>query len=160
MEICFRAGDVAQKCFIVVRAWLAAGLAGALCIDLYLSATQVLFFHGSVAALQMWFASNLFGRAAFTYGATGAWLGFMLHLVVSLGWAAVFVGLMKLFPRAGRVTIAAGVVFGIMVFSVMTFVIVPLDAAPKGSMSLVDVVNGLIATTLFFGIPIAVVSRA
>ena len=87
-------------------------------------------------------ASGVLGDAAARGGAGAAVLGAMLHGAVACGWALVFIGVRRWWPAfdralqrpAGRV--AAGLLFGMMVWLVMDLAVLPLTRArptPIGS---------------------------
>ena len=143
------------------RAIVIAGVAGAVAINLYLIVAEVVVLHGaSVIAISQWDASNALGAAAFGGGVATALLGFVMHLVVSTAWAAIFMTIAIRFPYVVTHPFASGVIFGAAVMCVMIFLVVPLGHAPHGHISLAGWIDRAVAHTIFFGVPVAwVVSR-
>ncbi|MDB5095321.1 MAG: hypothetical protein JWO85_3422, partial [Candidatus Eremiobacteraeota bacterium] len=135
-----------------------AGAAGAVAINLYLIVSLVWVLHvTTVRALWQWDAANLLGVAAFRASGAVELVGISLHVAVSLAWAAAFALLLERNQAVARQSIAAGAVFGVVVWAVMQFVVVPLGRAPVPRLTMPGVVNGLIAHAIFFGIPVALI---
>jgi hypothetical protein len=76
-------------------------------------------------------ASGLRGGIALDGGTSASALGFVLQLAMGVVIAAVY-GLASLWmPILGRMWIAGGMVYGVGVFVFMTYVVLPLSAAPS-----------------------------
>lgn len=139
--------------------WIAA-ITGAVLIDLYLVISEVYVLHlASVAVLFQWDASNVLGASAFSGGLGTETFGTLLHLIVSTIWAAVFVfGVLRLKSMAGY-PIISGALFGLCVWAVMHYVVVPLGSARLPAYTPVTLANILVAHILFFGVPLGVAAR-
>lgn len=134
-----------------------AGVAGAILIALYLVVPKAGFLQAPAPrVLFQWDASNALGAAAFQGGWPTAVVGFLMHLFVSIVWAAVFALAMSRVPAIAKHPNLSGLLFGAIVYVVMSFGVVPLGAARQGPRSAKGVVNNLIAHTVFFGLPVAV----
>lgn len=107
-------------------------------------------------------ASGLLGRASFGGGWPTALLGVVCHFVIATSAAGVYYVVSRKVPLLGRRPLLAGPIFGLAVFVVMQYVVVPLSATPKGrGLTPLAPVNLLISHIFCVGIPIAlVVSRA
>jgi hypothetical protein len=85
---------------------------------------------GPVAILRV-IASGLLGPKALKGGTLVAGLGFLLQLAMSIVIAAIY-GLASLWlPILASMWTAGGLAYGVGVFVVMTYVVVPLSAAPS-----------------------------
>ncbi|MGC1303152.1 MAG: hypothetical protein WA840_12330 [Caulobacteraceae bacterium] len=73
-------------------------------------------------------AGGLIGRAALKGGAMTALLGAGLQEAMSLAIAAAFVGASLALPTLRKQWIAAGMTYGVGVFAVMNYVVLPLSA--------------------------------
>ncbi len=140
-----------------VVAALGAGITGAVTIFLYLTLSLPLFFHISPLLLYTWDASNALGYQA---AAQAGLLMIVLigqgsHIIVSLGWGFVFVGLLRVTPGIRRKPLAWGFLFGVFVLLFMHYIVVPLGHAPQIAFTLPSLANNLVAHTLFFGMPLA-----
>jgi hypothetical protein len=143
---------------LVLQEIVTAGAVGAVAINLYLVVSLVWVLHMTTArALWQWDASNLLGAAAFRAGGAVELVGIGLHVAVSVAWATLFALLLGRSEAVARQPIAAGALFGVVVWAVMQFVVVPLGRAPVPKLTAAGIVNGLIAHAVFFGIPVALV---
>ena len=133
-----------------------AGLVGAFLIDLYLVVVHAyVFADASPVVLFDWDASNAVGMIAFKEGTSIIWLGLLLHLCVSMAWAAIFaLAATRLRFLRGN-PLLAGTAFGIAVMLVMRFLIVPLGGAPQINATGLALLSNTIAHTAFFGVPVA-----
>lgn len=103
--------------------------------------------------------SGIFGMDSFTLGWESAAVGFVCHFTILIVAAAMY------FYAAGRMrwmnrqALACGLAFGVAVYVVMNFVVVPLSAAPKFQRSLVPVIGEMCSHLFFVGLPIAYLTR-
>jgi hypothetical protein len=74
-------------------------------------------------------ASGLLGRASFQMGVQSAALGLVLQCSMSCVIAAIYVGAMFLMPIAFRRWVLTGCAYGVPVYIVMNYVVVPVSAA-------------------------------
>lgn len=103
-------------------------------------------------------ASGLLGRAAFAGGLSVSLLGLLLQWAMSLLIAAIFVFAAQRMTWMRRRWIAAGLAYGVVVFVVMEFVVVPLSAAAKPHFTAVSLVENVLAM-LLYGLIIAFFAR-
>jgi|SRR5580698_958381 hypothetical protein len=73
-------------------------------------------------------ASGVLGPAAFHEGTSSAVLGLILQWLMSLLIAAIFVIGVRWLPALQRRWAAAGLIYGVVIFGVMNYVVVPLSA--------------------------------
>ena len=105
-------------------------------------------------------AAGLLGRAAYQGGAATAVLGVCLHffiasmIVVTYYAASRYIGLLTRRP------VVCGLIYGVLVYFVMSEVVVPLSAAGRGPFSLPVFLNGLAIHALGVGLPTALFVRA
>jgi len=76
-------------------------------------------------------------------------LGMGLQWMMSIIIAAIFVIAATKIPALLRRWIAAGIAYGIVVYFVMTFVVVPLSKAKSGHVTMSSFVENLLAMILF-----------
>jgi hypothetical protein len=95
-------------------------------------------------------ASGLLGKASFQGGSKTVLLGLGLQWGMSLTIAAIYGFASLRLPALARQPVRFGALFGVGVFIVMSFVVVPLSAAfPKPQPSVSGVVLNLAAMILF-----------
>ena len=104
-------------------------------------------------------AGGWLGAGAYRGGWATAWLGLASHFAIMLIIAAVYVALAARAPGLNRIWLAAGIAWGIAVWVVMTFAVVPLSAATLPPPDRTAALKGLAIHILFVGLPIAWVTR-
>ncbi len=138
---------------------LLSGVTGAVLIDLYLVVTTVFVFRtATVRGLFLWDASNVLGAPAFQKGLGTTVFGCLLHLLVSTVWTALWVLSAASSRFLARHPVVLGLIFGVIVREVMRRVVLPLGAAPPAGGTGSNPWNLVIAHTLFFGLPVALVT--
>jgi uncharacterized membrane protein YagU involved in acid resistance len=140
---------------------LIAGLTGAIVEMVFVLPIQAFALGHSPELVFQSIAMGALGRAAFTGGLASALLGAAVHGLISVVAAGVYVLAAVRWPVLVRRPVAGGIIFGALVYGVMTFVVIPLSAigfqAPKSpGLALLSLSIHLIA----FGLPIALVVRA
>jgi uncharacterized membrane protein YagU involved in acid resistance len=106
-------------------------------------------------------ASGALGKASYAGGLGTAGLGLLLQWAMSLIIAAIFVFAARLLPFLSRLWLASGLAYGVAIFVVMSFVVVPLSNAypkPHGMPPPANIVENLLAM-LLFGIIVAWFAR-
>lgn len=105
-------------------------------------------------------ASGLLGSDAFQGGWASAGLGLAAHFVIATGAAAVFALASAQIESLRRHWILAGALFGVGVYLVMNFVVLPLSAVPfKINYTSSVLAQGFVSHALGVGIPIAAAFR-
>jgi uncharacterized membrane protein YagU involved in acid resistance len=107
-------------------------------------------------------AAGLIGRdRAINGGIKTALLGLFLHFLIAFIMATVFYVLSLAFPILIRQAIAAGMIYGVVCYFVMTYVVLPLSAVtPRiGPIPWEVFLNGVIGHALLVGLPIALAAR-
>jgi len=100
-------------------------------------------------------AGGLLGKAALAGGASVALLGLALQWVMSLTIAAVYVFASRWLTILRRRWIAAGLVYGGMIFCVMNYVVVPLSAWARWPHFTTEKFAANLLAMLLFGLIIA-----
>jgi len=109
---------------------------------------------GPLAILRV-IASGLLGPKALKGGTLAAALGFLLQLAMSIVIAAIY-GLASLWlPILATMWIATGLIYGVGIFVVMTYVVLPLSAAPSRPLPGIAKITKDLLAMLGFGLIIA-----
>jgi hypothetical protein len=105
-------------------------------------------------------ASGVLGRPAYQGGMSTALLGLSLHFFIAFGVVAIYLAATRLIPALNRRPYIYGLLYGLAVYAVMNFVVVPLSHAALGSgpTPLVVRINGLLIHMLGVGLPAALVA--
>jgi hypothetical protein len=104
-------------------------------------------------------ASGFYGAAAFHKGISGALVGLLAHFFIAFTVAAIYVGGTRFLPMLNRKAVMWGTIYGVAVFIVMNFVVLPHTAVVKSPLSLPLLLNGILDHALFVGLPIALAAR-
>jgi hypothetical protein len=100
-------------------------------------------------------ASGLLGAKALKGGALASAWGFLLQVAMSIVIAAIY-GLASLWlPLLATMWIAAGLAYGVGIFVAMTYVVVPLSAAPNRPLPGMSKIGKDLLAMLGFGLIIA-----
>ena len=105
-------------------------------------------------------ASGLLGQAAYEGGTATAALGLCLHFAMALLIASIFYIASRHIAFLTRQAVAAGFLYGIVVYAVMNFVVIPLSAFPtQMTYTPVRIAINVVAHMVLFGLPIALATR-
>ena len=103
-------------------------------------------------------AGGLLGRDAFSGGAWTAALGAFLHFFIAFCIVATFLFASRRLRFLTRQPIVWGVVYGVAVWLVMNFVVLPLSAAGRGGMTWPVAANGVLIHMFGVGLPASLVA--
>jgi hypothetical protein len=142
----------------VVRAILASGSA---CFILDGIAAMTLFALKGVKPHRVWqgVAGALLGPGSFDRGNFAVALGVFLHFLVAFTAAAVFVLASRHVPWLIDHAIPAGMMYGVAVWVVMNFVVIPLSAMPKRPFNLTLAASQLLIHIFIVGLSISLPAR-
>ena len=105
-------------------------------------------------------ASGLLGRAAYHGGVPTAALGTLLHFGIALAIVATYQALSRRLPLLTRQAVLCGMLYGLAVYVVMNFVVVPLSPAVIGPPTTPVLINGLLIHMFGVGLPSGLFARA
>ncbi|HYC58290.1 MAG TPA: hypothetical protein VEK79_01870 [Thermoanaerobaculia bacterium] len=129
-----------------------------------LDITEVMVFYGlqGVAPTRILqsVARGVLGRGAFEGGIATALLGLALHYFIAFVVVLVYVIASGKIAALRDAPIIGGALYGVAVYLVMNFVVVPLSAAGPPRFTMAGVLNGLFAHLFCVGIPTALFARA
>ncbi|MGH8186076.1 MAG: hypothetical protein ACREUC_05910 [Steroidobacteraceae bacterium] len=105
-------------------------------------------------------ATGVLGSEARNGGTWSAALGLLLHYLIMIGIVAVFYAASRKLPFLTRRWLLAGIAYGIAVYIVMSFVVVPLSASPGGFAvpPLPRLIQGVLIHIACVGVPIAFIT--
>jgi hypothetical protein len=106
-------------------------------------------------------ASGLLGPRAFQGGWAIAALGLALHFFIAFSAAAVYYAASRQLVFLRRRAVVWGLLYGIVVYMVMSWVVVPLSAFPKSKtpFSGIGLILSLLTHMFCVGLPIALAVR-
>jgi hypothetical protein len=104
-------------------------------------------------------ASGLLGRDSFAYGWWSGALGAVCHYTILTVAASLYLLASRRLTTLARHPFICGPLFGVAIYLVMNFIIVPLSAVQSRSHTLEGVVGDLASHLFFVGLPIALLTR-
>ena len=104
-------------------------------------------------------AAGVLGKASFGGGWPTAFLGLSLHFVIAASMSLAYYQAARRWRLLREHPLACGAGYGLVLYAIMNFVVVPLSAAPGGSKDPLWVALSVAVHMLFIGIPIALFSR-
>ena len=110
-------------------------------------------------AIYQFVASGLLGSAAYAAGLASGALGLAVHFLIAFTAAALFVIASERLPQLRRDALGWGLLYGVVVFVVMSFVVIPLSRIPSSTPSVPLLVDGVVAHALLVGLPISLAAR-
>lgn len=100
-------------------------------------------------------ASGLLGVASFQGGLKTAALGAVLHYFIAFAVAAIYYGASLKLATLHIHPVKWGLTYGVAVYLVMNYFVLPLSAVPKSPFSAGLFLNGVIGHAIFVGFAIA-----
>jgi len=111
-----------------------------------------------ISVLQ-YIASGAIGNSAFTGGLATALLGVALDLIMSIIFAGIFTVSAARIQFLRRYVIPGSLLYGVGVFIVMYFIVLPLSAAPPSPLTVPPAIEALIEHILLIGLPLGILMR-
>ena len=105
-------------------------------------------------------ASGLLGAPAYRGGVPTALLGLALHFAIMFVIAVLFVAASKRLAPLRQHALVAGTAYGLAVYAVMNYVVLPLSAFPqRGTPATLVIALGLLVHVVLVGMPIALCAK-
>ncbi len=139
----------------IVQTWLIAGSLDAT------AATIHFMLRGGANPLRLFqfVASGIMGQEAFAGGIITGFVGLLLHYFIALVWTTLFfLGASKL-PILLQNVIVSSIIYGVVVWLVMSQLIVPLSSTPKSPFNPVQAIIGACILVVCIGLPVAYFAR-
>jgi hypothetical protein len=140
-------------------------IAGATAFIGTLDIADAIIFYGlrgasPVRVLQSIAAAAVLGRPAYTGGVATALLGLAIHFCIACAVATCYLLASRKLPLFRR-PFLYGTVYGVAVYCVMNYIVIPLSKTPAKTLIAPPVVliNGVAALIFCIGIPLALIAR-
>lgn len=104
-------------------------------------------------------AAGLLGRASFSGGARTAALGLALHFFIAISMSLVYYLVATRWPLLWRRPVLCGAGYGLLLYAIMNYLVVPLSAAGPGSRDPLWIALSVVVHVVLIGIPIALFTR-
>ena len=104
-------------------------------------------------------AAGLLGPASFEGGERTAALGLVLHYFIALSMSIAYYLVARRWPLLRRRPVLCGAGYGVLLYGVMNYVVVPLSAAGRGSKDPLWITLSIAVHMVLIGVPIALFTR-
>jgi len=104
-------------------------------------------------------ASGLLGDASFTGGGRTAALGLVLHYFIATSMAVTYYLFARRWPDLWQKPWVYGPLYGVLLYGIMNYIVVPLSAANPGSRNLTWVLLSIAVHAFLIGTPCALFAR-
>lgn len=138
---------------------LAGGLAAGALDILYAIAFWRLKANVPASRILQSVAAGLLGTASFSGGTETAMLGLVLHFGIAVSMAFAYLVAAQNRPELRRRPVLYGAFYGVVLWAIMNFVVVPLSSAPSGSKDELWITLSILVHAVCIGIPIALSVR-
>ena len=101
-------------------------------------------------------ASGALGPDSYTGGMTTAAIGLGFHYLFAFIFTAFFFGVARVMPSLVRHPVVNGAIYGVGIYLVMNFVVIPLSRiGPRPMAAAIVLITGLLVHMFLIGTPIA-----
>jgi len=104
-------------------------------------------------------AAGLLGQASFAGGARTAALGLVLHYFIALSMSIAYYLVARRWGLLRRRPVLCGAGYGLLLYGVMNYIVVPLSAAGPGSKDPLWIALSIAVHVVLIGVPIALFIR-
>jgi uncharacterized membrane protein YagU involved in acid resistance len=104
-------------------------------------------------------ASGLLGDASFTGGWSTATLGLALHYFIATSMAVTYYLFARKWPDLWEKPWTYGPLYGVLLYGIMNYIVVPLSAANPGSRDLTWVLLSIAVHAFLIGTPMALFAQ-
>lgn len=138
----------------IILAWLVAGTFD---ISYAIITWGPVFGKITAAQLLQGIASTLMGKDAFAGGTPTALIGLAMHYGIALAWTLLYFFIYPHIPLLARNKWISGIVYGVVVWGLMSIVIVPLVTGRAWTYNTVPFLKSIAPMILLFGPSIALI---
>jgi uncharacterized membrane protein YagU involved in acid resistance len=103
-------------------------------------------------------AAGWYGKASHSMGATSAWVGALSHYVIAIAFVAAYWLAARRLPALLKRPVLFGAAYGLLLYLIMSFIVLPLSAAGMPKFDNVPWVASSILAHMVFGVLSALVA--
>ena len=103
-------------------------------------------------------AGGVFGEKAFTGNNTMYWIGLLLHYLIAFCFTLLFLFVFSKLQFLKNNLLLRGIIYGILVWAIMNFLVVPLSQLPARSFEPLNSFINLVILIVCIGIPLSYIT--
>jgi len=111
--------------------------------------------HKGPAPVLKFIAAGVFGKDALTGGSRMVVLGLLFHYLIAFTFTLFFFWIAEKVPAVLKFRILTGVMYGIFIWTVMQFLVLPLSRVPRLPFNPVNAFVAVIILIICIGIPLS-----
>jgi len=140
----------------ILRTGLIAGT-----LDITTAITVYAFILGKATALQILqgVASGVFGLPAFAGGWAMGLTGILFHYLIALSFTSAYYLIYPHVPLLQKRPLISGIIYGVIVWSIMNLLVLPLSNYPARPMQAGPALLGMAIIIVMIGLPVAFLTR-
>jgi hypothetical protein len=146
--------DKSSPISVIVRAWILCGI-----MDITAATLHTLALGGKPFRMLQGIASGALGPSSFDGSWKTAALGLGFHFFIALTWTTFFYLASRRLTFMTARPVVSGITYGVFVYLVMYWVVVPLSLIHRRPFSLVNTVIAIITHMVCVGLPISLTVR-
>lgn len=100
-------------------------------------------------------ASGVFGKEAFTGGSNMYIWGLLFHFIIAISFTVFFFWIYSIAPSFFKYRLLSGIVYGLFIWVVMQFIVLPLSNTPKMAFKPLNAILAAGILIVCIGIPLA-----
>jgi len=112
------------------------------------------------AVIFKFIASGWFGREAMSGGTSMVLWGLIFHYLIAAFFTVTLLLLYPLIAKALKNKYLIGIIYGLAIWVIMNFVVLPMTNIPKsrGHLELISLLKGIAALIICIGLPVALIA--
>lgn len=110
---------------------------------------------GNAEGVFRFIAKAALGSAAFEGGVEMILLGALVHYVIAFSFAAGYFLVFPLFPVLGQYRLLSGLLYGVIVWALMNYVVLPLAPYPPPQATITEAWKSILILMVAIGIPVS-----
>lgn len=116
--------------------------------------------HGApLSKLFAYISSGVFGKEAFNGNPAMTWLGLLFHYFIAGTWSYIFLSIYPKIPGLRNYPVATGLAYGLLVWTIMQFIVLPRSHVPHSPLRLVGALLNIAILMAMIGLPLSFIAR-
>jgi hypothetical protein len=123
------------------------------------AAAAIIVYQANPASMFKFIASGAFGKAAFTSGDRMIWVGVLFHFFIALSWTVFYFLVYPVFKLNRINTIVLIILFGVLIWTIMNLIVLPLTMIPQRPIELIGALKGALILIVAVALPIVIAAH-